>query len=233
MKKIKFKPNRLRDGIRLALALPLLGALAMTEAQAAITLNVVDHAGAAVSGFRYLVETDSTHPASTAGVRDVNALSLSFHNSDAPVLAEGQTAADTASIATKPNDANSLIKPGDRVFVSVLPYEGYSIGGAMATLDATGNATVTITAENNPIPTAQMSVYVFHDKFPINNAPDGVLEQGSAATCVDHAADFCPQDFTVQIMDGGGGYGVAGPGPLLTDAFGNPLGTHLQRCNQP
>ena len=55
MKNMKYKANRLRDGIRLALALPLLGALAMTDAQAAINLTVVDHAGVAVSGFRYLV----------------------------------------------------------------------------------------------------------------------------------------------------------------------------------
>ncbi|MEQ1558972.1 MAG: hypothetical protein ABL933_08575, partial [Methyloglobulus sp.] len=75
MKKIQFKPNRLRDGVRLALALPLVGVLAMTDAQAGINLTVVDHAGTAVPGFRYLVETDSTHP-TTPGVRDVNALSL-------------------------------------------------------------------------------------------------------------------------------------------------------------
>ncbi len=216
MKKIQFKPNHLRDGVRLALALPLVGVLAMAEAQATINLTVVDHAGTAVPGFRYLVETDSTHP-TTPGVRDVNALSLSFHNSDAPVLAEGQSAGDTAAIDS------DRFNPGDRVFVSVLPYEGHSIGGAMVTLDASGNATVEVTTENNPIPTAQMSVYVFHDKFPINNAPDGANERGSAASCANDG--FCPQDFTVQIMDGGGGYGVAGPGPLVTDAFGNPLGT--------
>lgn len=220
MKKINLIQNRLRDGIRLSLALPLLGALAMTEAQAAINLTVVDHAGTAVSGFRYLVETDSTHP-TTPGVRDVNALSLSFHNSDAPVLAEGQSAVDEGG-------ATTIIDPkltaGKRVFVSVLPYEGHSIGGAMATLDASGNATIEVTTENNPIPTAQMSVYIFHDKFPINNAPDGVNEQGSATSCAG-ADQFCPQDFTVQILDGGGGYGVAGPGPVSTDAFGNPLGT--------
>lgn len=215
--KNKCNSNRLRDAIRLALALPLLGAMAVPEAQAAINLTVVDHAGTAVPGFRYLVETDSTHP-TTPGVRDVNALSLSFHNSDAPVLVEGQEATDAVSIT------GDRLNPGDRVFVSVLPYEGHSIGGAMATLDANGDATVEITVENNPIPTAQISVYMFHDKFPINNAPDGLVEQGSAASCggADH---FCPQEFTVQIMDGGGGYGVAGPGPLSTDAFGNPLGT--------
>jgi hypothetical protein len=202
----------------------MLGALAMPEAQAAITLNVVDHAGVAVSGFRYLVETDTTNLASTAGTRDVNALSLSFHNSDAPVLAEGQSAVAEAGTTA----INSpLLTAGKRVFVSVLPYEGHSIGGAMATLDAAGDATVTVTAENNPIPTAQMSVYVFHDKYPINNASDGVLEQGSAATCssADPLVHFCPEEFTVQVLDGGGGYGVAGPGPVSTDAFGNPLGT--------
>ncbi|MEQ1637895.1 MAG: SdrD B-like domain-containing protein [Methylococcales bacterium] len=223
MKIKRFKSNQLRNGIRLALALPLFGVLTLTEAQAAINLTVVDHAGAAVSGFRWLVETDSSHP-TTPGVRDVNALSLSFHNSDAPVLAEGQTAADNVSIATNPLDVNSLIKPGDRVFVSILPYEGHSIGGAMATVDASGNVNVEVTVENNPIPTAQMSVYMFHDKFPINNAPDGINEAGSAASCggADH---FCPQEFTVQVLDGGGGYGAAGPGPVSTDAFGNPLGT--------
>ncbi|MEQ1740427.1 MAG: SdrD B-like domain-containing protein [Methyloglobulus sp.] len=217
MKNMKYKANRLRDGIRLALALPLLGALAMTDAQAVINLTVVDHAGTEVPGFRYLVETDSTHP-TTPGVRDVNALSLSFHNSDAPVLAEGQSAAGAAAI-----DSNRF-QPNQRVFVSVLPYEGRSIGGAMATLDANGDATVEVTVENNPIPTAQISVYIFNDKFPINNAADGANEQGSAASC-SGPEHFCPQEFTVQLLDSGGGYGAAGPGPISTDAFGNPLGT--------
>lgn len=217
MQNEKFRANRLNNGIRLAMALPLLGAFTVGNAQAAITLNVVDHSGTPVNGFRWLVETDSTH-ATTPGVRDVNALSVSFHNSDAPVLAEGQTASSSASIASP------LIQSSSRVFVSVLPYEGHSMSGAMATVDASGNASVTVTVENYPIPTAQMSVYVFHDKFPINNAPDGINEQGSAASC-SGTVHFCPQEFTVQVLDGGGGYGIAGPGPVLTDAFGNPLGT--------
>jgi hypothetical protein len=213
----RIKKNRLRDSVRLALALSPLVALGIPEAQAAINLTVVDHAGTPVPGFRWLVEKDTTHP-TTVDVRDVNALSFSFHNSDAPVLAEGQTAASTEAIAS------GSITPGDRVFVSVLPYEGYSIGGAMATVDAAGNADVTVTVESHPIPTAQISVYMFHDKFPLNNIPDGPNENGSAASC-GGSEHFCPQEFTVQLLDGGGGYGLAGPGPILTDAYGNPLGT--------
>ncbi|MEQ1560282.1 MAG: SdrD B-like domain-containing protein [Methyloglobulus sp.] len=213
-----FQPNSLGVGIKLTLTVSLLGALVMPEAQAGITLNVVDHNGVAItSGFRWLVETDSTHT-TTPGVRDVNALGVSFHKSDSPVLAEGQAASATASLT------GNRLTAGKRVFVSVLPYKDYSIGGGMATLNASGNATLTVTVDTHPIPTTQFSAYVFHDKFPINNAPDGGSEQGSAATCngPDH---FCPQEFTVQIVDAGGGYGAAGPGPLSTDAFGNPLGT--------
>lgn len=84
---------------KLAAAVPLLSALSVNQAWAAINVSVVDHSGTAVDGFRWLVETDSTH-ATTPGVRDVNALSVSFHNSDAPVLAEGQTTGNTEAIAS-------------------------------------------------------------------------------------------------------------------------------------
>ena len=52
--------------IRLTLTLPLLGTLALPEARAVINLRVVDHAGTAVSGFRWHKETPAQKDLPTA-----------------------------------------------------------------------------------------------------------------------------------------------------------------------
>ena len=62
-----------------------------------------------------------------------------------------------------------------------------------------------------PLPTAQISVFVFNDNNPINGAPDLPQETGLAG-------------FHVQLIEAGGTYGASG-GEVTQDAFGNPLGT--------
>ncbi len=90
--------------------------------------------------------------------------------------------------------------PLQKYAVSVIA-DGYSLGGANV---AAGQPSVTVILNKHPIPTAQISVLAFHDSNPINNVPDAT-EPGLAG-------------FKVVLFDFLGG-------PMLQDAFGNPLGT--------
>jgi hypothetical protein len=178
----------------------LLTALPAHAAPASITLNVTDHAGASVSGFRWLVEEDVTHPV-TPGVHTTQTISLTFHASHSPVVKQGETSGSSAVIDN--------LDDTKRYYISVLPFTGYSNGGAQVKFGA-GATTVEVVAAN-PIPTAQISVFAYEDLQPINNIPDLPQEVGLAG-------------FSVMLFDPAGQYGVAG-GRVSQDAFGNPLGT--------
>lgn len=179
----------------------LLGMLFQTAA-GALTLNVVGSDGVPVTGYRWLVEEDTTKPV-TPGVpaNPGTNLSLSFHASYAPVVAKGTSANPTVNL-----------DPTKRYFVSVLPNSGYTNGGAPV---AAGQDTVTVSVAKLPLPTAQISVFVFEDNFPLNNQPDLPQEHGLA-------------DFTIMLAEAGGRYGQNG-GQVSLDAFGNPLGTSYQQ----
>ena len=70
---------------------------------------------------------------------------------------------------------------------------------------------ITVKVHQHPVPTAQITVFVFHDNSPINNAADLPAEEGLAG-------------FRVMLEDAGGRYGMSA-GQQMMDAFGNPLGT--------
>ena len=109
-----------------------------------------------------------------------------------------------------------------RYYVSVLPYSGHAMSGAPVDLRSTASADVTVTVEAYPIPTAQIAVYLFHDCYPLNGAPDLPEEEQGAGVCEPDVVDF--SEFRVIVEEPAGKYGANG-GPLLQDAFGNPLGT--------
>ncbi len=155
-----------------------------------------------VGAFRWLVEEDTTHPV-TPGVSDFTSLSFSFHKSHAPVVITGDQ-----------SNANAITLPdGKRYFVSVLPNAGYTIGGAQI---ADGQGSVTVICNELPLPTAQISVLVYQDNFPLNNAPDAP-EVGLAG-------------FKITVEDAGGRWGVSA-GQQMMDAFGNMIGTTYQTTN--
>ena len=87
----------------------------------------------------------------------------------------------------------------------------------MANWEGDGNLTVYV--QPNPIPTANISVLVFHDNNPINNAPD--LPQETPGT---EPGQTDMSGFTVKLEDAGGRYG-ASAGEAFKDAFDNPIGT--------
>ncbi|GAB4264796.1 MAG: hypothetical protein Kow0092_16670 [Deferrisomatales bacterium] len=158
-----------------------------------------------VASYRYLIEEDRTFDMDPAAVPPPcfggnldDCLSVHLHTSHMPVVAEGNQ--DTIG-AWVP-------EPGKRYFISVLPDSGYAIGGVPIPAGAT-SAKVVVQAE--PIPTAQIRVFLFHDNFPTNNAPDTPEEQGLGG-------------WRLLLEEAGGKYG-ASAGMVLQDAYGNPLGT--------
>lgn len=151
-------------------------------------------------GFRWIVEEDTTKPVVPGKPAELGVdLSMSFHSSYMPVVSTGHgvgTATVTGLDAAK------------RYFVSVLPDSGYAIAGAPFR-GSSGGVKVAVNAL--PLPAGQLSVLVFEDNNPINNAPEIPEERGLAG-------------FTVILNEAGGTYGASG-GMVMADAFGNPLGT--------
>jgi len=99
--------------------------------------------------------------------------------------------------------------PADkRYFVSILPESGYSNSGASV---AVGQGEATIIASSLPLPTAQISIFVFEDNMSINNAPDLPGERGL-------------EGFKVVLYEAGGTFGMSG-GQAMMDIFGNMVGS--------
>ena len=173
------------------------GALFAVNAAADITVNVVNPDGSPVAGFRWLLEEDNTN-VTKPGVSVRTSISTDIHNSYAPVVAEGSEAGSQAVITT--DASGKAIDPDKRYFVTVLPDADYSISG---TVVEEGQDTVTVIVNALPIPTAQISLLAFVDHNPINNIYDEHdMGMGGARVFISDDA-----------------------GPVLQDAFGNPLGT--------
>ncbi len=141
-----------------------------------------------------------------------NTLSVSFHHSYMPVVATGTEGVDTLppACSNPATDPDPCLDPTKNYYISVLPSDGYSIGGAQINA---GQAAVTVYVNKHPIPTTQITVFVHEDIAPINN----VWDQGENGL----------EGFTVILEDAGGKYG-ASAGIQSLDAFGNPLCTTYQ-----
>jgi hypothetical protein len=123
-------------------------------------------------------------------------LAVNIHRTYAPVVESGLSITSSAAVNV-PNNKKYI--------VSVLPFAGYTLSGKQV---AVGQGSVTVTVNSQPVPTGQVSVFVFHDNRMINGAPDIPAEAGLAG-------------FSILLFDQGG--------RMLTDTFGNPLGTEYQR----
>ena len=197
----------------------LAGSLFATSALA-VTLNVVDNNGNPVDGFRWILQVDETYPVDpeNPSTDPDELLSLGFHRSYHPVAQNGNQDTGPATISADPG----------RYYVSVLPYSGYSISGqSLEVVD--GSESVTVTVQKHKIPTAQIALYVFHDNYPINGAPDLPEETNPLPGDPGHV-DWT--QFSVILEEPAGRYGIAG-GQVIQDAFGNPLGTaYLKGCDE-
>ncbi|MCU7933385.1 MAG: hypothetical protein KZQ99_00710 [Candidatus Thiodiazotropha sp. (ex Dulcina madagascariensis)] len=197
---------------------------------AQFSLSVADGDGNPVDGFRWLMQQDTTFPVdpNNPATHPDDLLSLDFHRSFHPV-GKNQANAEGLSGNTDGSSVNITSVPPGRYYVSVLPYSGHSISGGSVTVlpnaqdpDQTlDNLTVTVQA--HPIPTAQISIYLFHDNHPINGVPD-LPEEAN-----DGSVDWTK--FSLFLEEPAGRYGANG-GQLIQDAFGNPLGTEYdQTCD--
>ena len=175
--------------IRLSVALlaaMVFGMLGTTSAaEVPLTINVVGvgpdgNTVAAPTEYRWTVEQDATKrsvpgkPATTANY------SLSFHTSYMPVVAAGRrcdgTLCTVPALQAGDSDVVRLYNQGFRsldstkhYFVSVAA-EGFQMGGAPVVFSGAG-ATATVYLNKYPVPTAQISIFVFNDNNPINGAP--------------------------------------------------------------
>jgi hypothetical protein len=179
----------------LAVFLLLLAGVIVGGNAQAFTLNVVDGSSGntpIVGGFDWLLEEDNTIPV-TPGAIVSDTLSVNIEKSYAPVVSKGHASGSTATI-TVPD----LTK---RYMISVLPDSGYTLSGANI---AASQGSVTVVVNKLPIPTAQISILVWHDNNPINNEPNIPFESGL-------------ENFSIIIFDQFG--------QMSDDAFGNPIGT--------
>ena len=179
----------------LVLSVFLLSGLFSQEVVQAFTLKVVDQDGKPVKGFRYLVEEDTTYEVIPGAIVS-DSPGVGIHKSYAPVAKAGHS-----------NAAEIIIDlpAKKRYFVSVLPDKDHAMGAASIKAHQQ-NAKVVV--QTHPIPTAQISVLIFHDNNPINNTPDPPFEEGLAG-------------FSIVVRDQ--------LGLVSQDAFGNPLGTTYQQ----
>jgi hypothetical protein len=178
-----------------------------------------------LTDYRWLVEEDlNYHVPLIGGVpqSENDTLAVSFHRSYMPVVAkgcvsdDGTGAPDTAWETAAACNELPLIDPAgeNHYYVSVVPRAGYSIGGA----SFKDGDPVTVYVNQHPIPPAQISLLIFEDNFPINNAPDFPGEDPANPDNTDMSG------FTIIVEDAGGRWG-ASAGIQSLDAFGNPLGT--------
>lgn len=175
--------------------LALVPAMTLAGSQPAaqsVTLDVEGPNGEAVGGYRWLLEEDRTRHV-TPGVPDPDSLSFHFATSYMPIADQGH-ASGAATIPVDPTKA---------YFVSVLPDSGYTLSGGSV---LPGQTSLTVVVNAQPVPTAQISVFAFHDNAPTNGVPSLPAEAGLAG-------------FQVLVED------TVAAGQLLFDAFGNRLGT--------
>ncbi|MEQ1667155.1 MAG: SdrD B-like domain-containing protein, partial [Sulfuriferula sp.] len=170
--------------------------------------------------FRYLVEEDNTNLTMPQTIQ-VNppSIGIDIHNSHAPLVTSG---AGASGVAVNVPDA--------RYFITVLPDAGYSLSGApnyAIAAGATGPVVVfkdlvTVRVNQHPLPTAQITIFVHVDHNPINNTWDE-YDGGLSGEAVANPAPLNGGlgGASISIADYGG--------KVLTDAFGNPLGTTYQQ----
>ncbi|MBN2134664.1 MAG: hypothetical protein JW737_02945 [Acidobacteria bacterium] len=194
MKNNRIAVVKLADGMTshllTAIAIILLALLIPFKASS-FTLEVYDADGNPVFGYRWLVQEDTTVDI-IPGDPVSNPLAVQIHRSYAPVVKKGESASYTTTVSVPANK---------RYVVSVLPISGYTLS---SNLVKENQNKVRVIVNAHPVPTTQISVFVFHDITPLNNAPDPV-ESGL-------------EGFSIILFDAGGG-------PLMQDAFGNMLGT--------
>lgn len=141
----------------------LVAALLLAEISMAASLRVlgVQKSGtiSRLAEYRWVIEEDATYHV-VPGDRVATPLAVQFHRSYMPVVAQGDNSTPLPTL-----------DPAKRYYVSVIPKAAgtYSVGGA----SLVGDGRVTVYLNQLPLPTAQITIFIFQDINPINNAFDG------------------------------------------------------------
>lgn len=192
--------------------------MAVATNSLAVTVNVmgVEKDGSVAPlavEYRWLLEQDETYhvqfDASGNPIPDTETLAVNFHQSYVTVADKGMTAGGPTVLDSLQADTYYT--------VSVMPTSPglYSIGGASF---SSSDTEVTVYLNRLPLPTAQISIFIFEDVAPVNSAPDLPEEVGL-------------EGVQILLEDGGGRYGMSA-GAQMADAFGNMLGTvYVETCD--
>ena len=158
----------------------------------------------AVAGFRYMLEEDTTIKPEVGVQDDYESLSFEFHRSHNPIATNDS--GEGISGFTPDSTVDITVPDGDaRYFISVTPYEGFTMGGGAVEVVGSTAVSKTVRVNGFPIPTAQISIWLFEDNNPINGALD-LGENRLSTTDIDGQ----PIPFTINLFDAAGQYGQAG-----------------------
>ena len=210
----------------------------------------------AITDYRWIVEEDRTvyidpNVETTSASAPPTNLAVNFHTSHLPVVAQGCTGAISCesgqTVSNMPavcDEGNGGCRPGShkdittpdqvdldptkRYYISILPGDaadgGHGLGGAAI---AAGQASVDVSLQPLPYPTAEISVFVFEDDFPLN----GEQDTGGG---VDALAPNEPglEGFNIVLLDQTGQFGDPA-GQLTYDEFGQPVSNSLAGTIDP
>ncbi|RJR42040.1 MAG: hypothetical protein C4576_16885 [Desulfobacteraceae bacterium] len=209
--RVRIGPKIFRGHFLISLLVLLLLGAVFSSSGHAFTLNVVDADNVPIPGFRWLVEEDNT-VLTVPGAQVTDSISMSIHNSHAPVVASG-SGASSGAIIDVPADK--------RYFVTVLADgPAYAISGTTVGI---GQDTVTVTVNKLPVPTAQIYLKAFVDHNPINNAIDE--REDGLGGCGVILADFSGGQLLYDAFGNflGTTYQTDANGQPVLDAGGNPI----------
>ena len=183
-----------------------------------ISLVLEESDGTAVTaGYRWTLEEDTTFQPDPDNIDQFGSQATTFHKSYMPVVAQGCVGAGACSDGEAETPfSQAALEDGKHYYVSVLPADamaedsagnrvGHTVGGAQI---APGASSVTVKVNREPLPYAQISIFVFNDSGPTNGAVD-LNESGLGG-------------FQVTLEDAGGRYGMSA-GQMMQDADGNNL----------
>lgn len=208
---------------------------------AGLAVAVVDAtSGVAIDDYRWTLQEDLTfkHTVTSTPSVTTRTVGTSFHRSHMTIVAtgcvgavscgSGQSILDpTTGVRVVVSDAEALAKqsmpaqvaldPTKNYYLSVLPGDGSPPGHAMGggevkLLTPTSWAPLTLKLQASPLPTAQLSVYVYEDNNP-TNGQDDLNETGLGG-------------FNVILFDPAGRTGDVA-GQQSYDAFNMPLSNYL------
>jgi hypothetical protein len=199
-----------------------------------LAVAIVDAAtGAAVTDYRWILQEDLTFKHDTTGTPSLatRTVGTSFHRSHMTVVASGCVGAvscgsgqsvrgaavtDAQALALQTTPDQAILDPTKNYYLSILPGDGsppaHTMGGAEIRAGRNLATPLTIRLQGTPLPTAQMSIYIYEDNSPTNGQDDiGETPLGG---------------FNIILLDPAGRTGDPA-GQQTYDAFNMPLSNSL------